>query len=227
MLRRVLAGLMAALWLLLGVAPAAAQEETREAQELVDAALKSLGRIVADPNLGWFRDTIRDARGVLIVPNMIKLGFIVGGAGGSGVFLAREAQGRSWSYPAFFRMNAASLGLQVGASVSEVALIVMSDQGMGAVLSSEFQLGVDVSIAAGPLGTGAKIATADVLAFSRGRGLYGGLALESALISPREDLNQAYYGNSVSPAEILVRGKVSNLGADPLRTVLAEASGGK
>jgi len=227
MLRRVLAGLMAALWLLLGAAPAVAQEEGREAQKLVDAALKSFGRIVADPSLGWFRETLRDARGILIVPNLIKLGFIVGGAGGSGVFLAREAQARAWSYPAFFRLNAASLGLQVGASVSEVALIVMTDQGMRSVLSSEFQLGVDVSLAAGPLGTGAKIATADVLAFSRGRGLYGGLTLESALISPREDLNQAYYGNPVSPAEILVRGKVSNLGADPLRTVLAEASGSK
>jgi lipid-binding SYLF domain-containing protein len=218
---------MAALWLLLGVVPAVAQDKGREAQELVDAALTSFGRIVADPSLGWFRETLRDARGILIVPNLIKLGFIVGGAGGSGVFMAREAQAQAWSYPAFFRMNAASLGLQVGASVSEVALIVMTDQGMRSVLSSEFQLGVDVSLAAGPLGTGAKIATADVLAFSRGRGLYGGLALESALISPREDLNEAYYGDPVSPAEILVRGKVSNLGADPLRTVLAEASGGK
>jgi SH3 domain-containing YSC84-like protein 1 len=225
MSRRVLAGLMAALWLLLGAAPAGAQA-AGEAQELVDAALKSFGRIVADPSLGWFRETIRDARGILIVPNLIKLGFIVGGAGGSGVLLAREAQAQAWSYPAFFRLNAASVGLQVGASVSEVALIVMTDQGMRSVLSSEFQLGVDVSLAAGPLGTGAKIATADVVAFSRGRGLYGGFSLESARITPREDLNQAYYGNPVSPAEILVRGKVSNLGADPLRTVLAEASGG-
>lgn len=226
MLRRVLAGLMAALWLLLGAAPAGAQE-AREAQQLVDAALKTFGRIVADPSLGWFRETIRDARGILIVPQLIKLGFIVGGAGGSGVFLAREAQTQTWSYPAFFRMNAASIGLQVGASVSELALIVMTDQGMTSVLSPSFRLGVDVSLAAGPLGRGAKIATADILAFSRGRGLYGGLSLESALISPREDLNEAYYGEPVSPAEILVRGRVSNLGADPLRTVLAEAAGGK
>lgn len=226
MLRRVLAGLTAALWLLLGAAPAGAQE-AGDAQELVDAALKSFGRIVADPSLSSFRETLRDARGVLIVPNLIKLGFIVGGSGGSGVFLAREAQTASWSYPAFFRLNAASVGLQVGASVSELVLIVATDQGMDSVLSPEFRLGVDVSLAAGPVGGGTKFEAADVVAFSRGRGLYGGLSLESALISPRDDLNEAYYGQPVSPAEILVRGKVSNLGADPLRTVLAEAAGAK
>lgn len=226
MLRRVLAGLLAALWLLLGAMPAGAQE-AGEAQELVDAALKSFGRIVADPSLGWFRETMRDAQGILIVPGLIRLGFIVGGAGGSGVFLAREAQGQSWSYPAFVRLNGGSLGLQVGASVSEVALIVTTDQGMRAMLSPSFQLGVDVSVAAGPLGGGAKIATADVVAVSRSRGLYGGLSLEAALITMREELNEAYYGQPVRPAEILMRGKVSNLGAEPLRTVLAEAGARK
>jgi SH3 domain-containing YSC84-like protein 1 len=217
---------MAALWLLLGAAPADAQEAD-EAQELVDAALKSFGRIVADPSLGWFRETIRDARGILIVPHLIKLGFIVGGAQGNGVLLAREAETQTWSYPAFLRVDAASIGLQVGASVSELVLVVMTDQGMGAVLSPSFRLGVDLSLAAGPLGRGTKIATADIVAFSRGRGLYGGVSLESATITALEDLNEAYYGEPVSPAEILIRGKVSNLGADPLRTVLAEAAGGK
>jgi lipid-binding SYLF domain-containing protein len=191
-------------------------------QELVDKARDSIERFAIDPDMTWFRDNFNDAQGVLIIPTMIKGGFIIGGSGGSGAMLARMDSG-GWSYPAFYTMGSVTFGLQIGGEASEIVLVIMSKRGRDAMLTNEFKLGGDVSVAAGPVGAGAKAQTADVLAFSRTKGgLYGGLNVEGAVITTREDWNRAYYDENTRAIDILVSGKAFNAGADPLRASLAK-----
>ena len=119
------------------------------------------------------------------------------------------------------------IGLQIGADASEIILMVMTEKGLTAMLSTEFKLGADVSVAAGPVGASAKAQTADVLAFGRSKGAFGGISIEGAVISPRDKWNAAYYGKPVSPVDILVRRTVSNPQADSLRALLPEPASRK
>jgi lipid-binding SYLF domain-containing protein len=193
-----------------------------EQQALVENANASAKRFSADPDMAWFREHLDDAEGLLIIPTSIKGGFIIGGSGGSGVMLARRPD-IEWSYPAFYTMGSVTFGLQIGGEVQEIVLVIMSKAGRDAMLTNEFKLGADISVAAGPVGAGAKVQTADVLAFSRTKGgLYGGLNLEGAVIATREGWNRAYYGEDVRAIDILVTGTASNPGADALRETVAD-----
>jgi len=193
-----------------------------EQQALVDNANASAKRFSADPDMAWFREHLDDAEGVLIIPTSIKAGWIIGGSGGSGVMLARRPD-IEWSYPAFYTMGSVTFGLQIGGEVSEIVLVIMSKAGRDAMLTNEFKLGADISVAAGPVGAGAKVQTADVLAFSRTKGgLYGGLNIEGAVIATRESWNRSYYGEGVRAIDILVTGTASNPGADALRQTVAD-----
>ena len=193
-----------------------------EQQELVDGATKTATNFAADPNFESFREYARDAQGMLIVPTMVKAGFIFGASGGSGVLSARGAKGETWSAPAFYAMGSVTFGLQIGGEVSEIILLVMTRKGLDSLLSSSMKLGADVSVAAGPVGQGAKVQTADILAYSRTKGLYGGLNVEGAVIDVNEEYNEAYYGKDAGPLDILVNGKHANAGADNLRKALAK-----
>jgi lipid-binding SYLF domain-containing protein len=194
-----------------------------EQRELVTKAQTTLSNFAADPDLSWFRNNVPSARGVLIVPTVVRAGFIFGGSGGSGVLLARDsAQG--WSYPAFYTLGSVSFGLLAGADVAEVILMVRSDKGMDAMLSNSFKLGTDVSVAVGPVGAGAQVATSDILAFSRAKGVYGGLSLDGSVITVRDSWNAAYYGREVRPVDILVSRVVVNPQADPLRATLTRVA---
>jgi lipid-binding SYLF domain-containing protein len=193
-----------------------------EQQALVDSAKASAKRFGADPDMSWFQENLNEAEGVLIIPTSIKGGFIIGGSGGSGVMLARNPV-FGWSYPAFYTMGSVTLGLQIGGEVQEIVLVIMTKAGRDAMLTNEFKLGADISVAAGPVGAGAKAQTADVLAYSRTKGgLYGGLNLEGAVIATREDWNRAYYGEDVRAVDILITGNISNPAADPLRDTVAK-----
>ncbi len=192
-----------------------------EQQALVENANASAKRFSADPDMAWFREHLDDAEGLLIIPTSIKGGFIIGGSGGSGVMLARRPD-IEWSYPAFYTMGSVTFGLQIGGEVQEIVLVIMSKAGRDAMLTNEFKLGADISVAAGPVGAGAKAQTADVLAFSRTKGgLYGGLNIEGAVIATREDWNRTYYGEGARAIDILVTGTASNPGADRLRETIA------
>jgi len=140
------------------------------------------------------------------------------------VLLARDEKTNKWSYPAFYTMGSVTFGLQIGGEVSEIILMVMTQKGMDKMLTSSFKLGADVDVAAGPVGAGGKVATADILAFARSKGLYGGLNVEGAVIATREKLNNKYYGKSVRPLDILVRRDVRNKKADPLIKVVTKAT---
>ncbi len=198
-------------------APLARADEATEARALVGKAKVTLESFLADENLAWFHDNVGKAKGVLIVPQLLKGGFLVGASGGSGVFLTRDDKTGQWSYPAFFTMGAVSFGLQIGAQAAEVILMATTEKGVDAFLSNKFQLGADVGVAAGPVGAGAQAATADILSFSRTKGLYGGVSVEGAVIAVRDSLNAAYYGREVTPVDILVKQSVINRHADPLR----------
>jgi lipid-binding SYLF domain-containing protein len=195
-------------------------EDFTKPDELVlnsEAVFKSF---MADTNMEWFQNNVGKAKGIFIVPRMLRGGFIVGGAGGSGALLAQNRETGKWSSPAFYTMGSVSFGLQIGADATEIILLVMSDKGMEAMLSNEFKLGGDVTLAAGPLGRSAKAQTADILAYGRSKGAFAGLAIDGAVIAPRYEWNNSYYGKDVTLVDILINQAVTNPKAENLRTAL-------
>jgi lipid-binding SYLF domain-containing protein len=209
-------------------APTPASAASRaEAQDMVNKARRTIRNFAADPDMVWFRDNIGRARGVLIVPTSVKAGFILGGSGGAGVLLARSPRSGRWSYPAFYRMGSVTFGLQIGGEVSEMVLMVMTQRGINAFLSTEFKIGGDISVAVGPVGAGAKAQTADIIAFARTKGVYGGINIEGSAITINDSANSNYYGRPVSPVDILIRRTVRNRGADGLRITTAGIARGR
>lgn len=195
-----------------------------DAKELVIKSEITLGNLLNNPDYHTLQALMNDAKGVLIFPSLLKAGFFFGAEGGSGILLARNSDG-SWGYPAFFTMGAISFGLQFGGQDSETILAIMTDRGIESIIDQEVKLGVDVSVAVGPVGIGAEAATtaqlADIYSFSRARGVYAGASFEGAVIHGREDLNEEFYGSRVSATEIVVQKKYSSAEADKLRALLA------
>jgi len=225
-----MAVLLAGMFLLVGAVPVLADDAT-DAQNLVEKAKMSFNSFETGKEMGGFRDLIKKAKGVFISPSVLKGAFIVGASGGSGVFLARDKKTNKWFGPAFYTMGEASFGLQIGGSASEVILLAMTDRGVTAFLSNNFKLGVDGSIAVGPVGVGAAAATAnlsaDILSFSRSKGLFGGVSVDGAVVGVRGSLNDAYYGKKVNPTDILVKHNAVNKGAYGLITAVDKASAAK
>jgi len=216
--KHVLQNLIFTCILLIPASQSSANEATAEA--LVDAATNAVNTFTVDPDMKWFRDNMSNAKGVLIVPQLVKGGFIFGGSGGSGVLLVK-GDGNIWSDPAFYTMGSGTVGFQIGVEVSEIILMIMTDRGVDALLTSSFKLGGDVSIAAGPIGAGAKAQTADILAFSRTKGIYGGVNIEGAVLKIRNDWNHDYYGRDTAPRAILIERSATNSHADELRGAVA------
>lgn len=200
----------------------AEEKDYTKPQELVDRSVTVVKRFEADPNLETFKSLITRAKGVFIVPQMLKGGFFIGGSGGSGALLTKNEKTGQWSYPVFYTMGAVSFGLQIGAESSRIILLVMTEKGMDSMLSTSFKLGAEASVAAGPVGGGAKAATADILSYMQSKGAYTGVAIDGAVIKIRDGWNATYYGQKVSPADIFIREAVSNPAADPLRQAVAE-----
>ena len=193
-------------------------------EELVEESRFTLERLRTEKNMVEFQNFLGRAKGVLIIPELVKGGFIFGAEGGSGVLLVRGADG-SWSSPAFYTLAAGSFGLQIGAQVSEVVFTLMSEGAISAFMSDEFKLGADASVAIGPLGAGIEASTttnlnADIYAFSRAVGLFGGGALEGAKIFSRTSWDDEYYGAKTTPREIVLERKFFNTQADALRKAL-------
>ena len=201
---------------LASLAPESRADGATEAQVVVDDANRTFTHFMNDPDMVWFRNNLDKAYGLLIVPILGRGGFIIGGSGGRGLLIGKDSQTGYWSQPAFYTMGSASIGLQIGGDKSEVILMVMSKNGLDALLSTKAQLGGDMSIAAGPVGTGTRAATTDILAFSRSKGAFAGLTAEGSIIDPEDQRNAAYYGKAVSPLDILIRRTVENPGATTL-----------
>ena len=186
--------------LLMSAAPAATEPEKH-----VTMSEKTFRDFVHDPNMDWFRNHLHEARGVLIVPKVVKAGFIFGGSGGRAVLVARDQSGK-WGGPAYYTLATGSVGFQAGLQVSEVIILAMTQKAMDSLLSSSFRVGPDAAIAAGPVGVGTKASfQEDFISFSRSKGLYGGLNLDGTVISANDDWNHEFYGKALSPVDILVR----------------------
>lgn len=206
--------------------PVWAADDAAEASKIVAESRTTLSHFLSDPDMKWIKAHFGKAKGVLIVPTMGKGAFIVGGSGGVGVLLTRNAKGQ-WSEPAFYKMGSVSIGLQIGGSASEVLLFVQTQKGVDSFLSNSFKLGADASVAAGPVGQGASSSTSDILAFARSKGAYVGASFDGSVVNPSEDLNKAFYGKAVTPVEILVHGNVKNKEADGLKADLNKVTAKK
>ena len=196
-----------------------------EQQALVNSAETTFSNFMRDPDMTWMQRHISQAKGILIAPQIVKAGWIFGGAGGRAVLFARnDATGR-WAGPAFYNIGAASVGFQAGIEVSETMTLVMTDRGMNSLLASSAKLGGDASVAAGPIGAGANSdITTDFVAFSRSKGVYGGLNLEGSVIAVADNWNRNYYGSGVLPPDILLKQTVHNPQADRLAAELSRAA---
>ena len=214
----------------LAVPGASVASDRADAQAIVTKANITYKSFMSDKNFTEMRKLSRSAKGIFISPQVLKGAFVFGASGGTGVFLVR-GEGGSWTYPAFYTIGSVSFGFQIGAEASEVILLAMTERGVTTLLQNSVKLGADVGLAAGPYGAGAQAATAnisaDILAFSRSKGLYGGISLDGAIVDVRESLNKAYYGKPVTPTDILVKRNVSNSHADALRASVVKISGGK
>lgn len=212
----------AALAAVLCAGPAMAQSEQ---QQLVDRATLAAQLMLNDNDGRDAQSVLRRARATMICPQIFRAGFLLGGQGGSCVLVAR-AGGGSWSAPAFYGLGGGSIGFQAGVQDAEVMLLIMSDRGLQAVMDSQFKLGADATATFVDLGGGVEGATtaalrADIVGFTRARGLYAGISLGGTLMSSKSDWNAAYYGRPVAAQQIVVGVEVSNSGADPLREVLS------
>lgn len=206
--------------------PATATEPV-EQQGLVDKARVTFENFMIDEqNFGeWFRKNLHEAKGLLIVPTLLKGGYILGGSGGTGVLVVKDAKTGLWSQPAFYRMGSVTFGLLIGGEAAEVIMMVRTQKAVDKLLTSSFKLGGDASIAAGPVGAGAKSnVMTDIISYARSKGAYAGVSLEGAMIMTWPKWNQAYYGKAVTPVEILVEKSVSNPGSTQLIEAVQGAS---
>jgi lipid-binding SYLF domain-containing protein len=212
---------------LVPMVPAYADDKL-EATQLVEKARFALQNFMCDDGMGAFRDLLKKAEGVVIAPEVLKGAFVVGASGGNAVLLVRDKKTDKWSEPGFYTIGAVSFGLQIGGQASEVILLAMTERGVKSLLGTSVKLGVDVGVAAGPVGIGASAATAnlsaDILSFSRSKGLYGGASLDGAVVAVREGLNSAFYGKEVSPEDILIRHSVTNPKAEGLTKAVARST---
>jgi lipid-binding SYLF domain-containing protein len=219
------AGAIAALTIGLAAAPISVRaDDAGDAKALIDQAETTLKNFMNDPDMKWFGKHLQEAKGVYIVPKLTKGAFIFGVEGGNGVVLARDEKG-AWSEPVFYETSAASFGLQAGAQSQEAILLITSQKAVDSLLANKIKLGADGSVAIGPKGEGADTnLTADFITFTRAKGLYAGVSFDGALIRPRDELNAAYYGQDVRPADIIIAHKAKpNPNSKELHGMLAAA----
>jgi SH3 domain-containing YSC84-like protein 1 len=197
--------------ILAGAASAAAAISTAEARRISDAAAV-LTEIHAVPDKDIPQELWDKASCVMVVPGMKKAAFIFGGEYGKGLMSCKRDG--SWSAPIFMRIEKGSWGLQIGAQSIDLVLLVMNDKGVQKLLGNKVSLGVEVSIAAGPVGRDARAATdaqlqAEILSYSRTQGLFAGINLSGGAIRSDEDDNRDLYGKKIEPKAVLIDGTVA------------------
>ena len=196
-------------------------EEPVKQQLLVDQARIIYKSFMIDKNMAWFREHMHKAKGFLIIPELLKGGFWVGGSGGRGVLVVKDKTTGDWSQPAFYTIGSVSLGIQFGGEKSEIIMMVFTQKGLDRLYASSFKFGGDASIAIGPVGGGAKgDVMTDFVSFVRSKGAFAGMSFEGAYVKANYDWNQAYYGKKVSPVGIIEQKLVSNPGSAELRNTV-------
>ena len=205
-----------------------AADDREKIVDRVQGAATVLDEIMAAPDKGIPEEVIGSARCIAVVPSLLKGGFIVGAAYGKGAVTCRSDNG--WSAPAFFRIEGGSFGLQIGGQAVDVVMLVMNDKGMGNLLASKFKVGADASAAAGPVGRHAEAATdwkmrAELLTYSRARGLFAGISLNGAVVKQDKDDTREFYGRMVSFRSILTGKVAPPSGSEPLLKAAAKYGG--
>ena len=180
----------------------------QSAAERLQAATTTLQEIMNASDKGIPQDLLSKATCIVVIPNLKKGGFIVGGEYGKGFFSCRKTRGVGWSAPGSIRISGGKFGLLIGGAETDVIMLVMSQSGMEHLLSDKFQMGGEASAAAGPVGRDSSAMTdaalhAEMLSYSRSRGLFGGLDLSGAAVTEDKDSNKELYGSAISNKEIL------------------------
>jgi len=182
-----------------------AQQESDEARRLRDAAAV-FGEIMAAEDKAIPRALLGKAEGIAIFPSTVRAGFIFGGMRGRGVLSARTDSG--WSKPAFLTLTGGSVGLQIGGQAADLILVINDRRGLENLVSNQFKLGADVAAAAGPIGRDAQAATdlqlrAQILSYSRARGLFAGVTINGSTVRPDRDANDRFYGQRLETKQIV------------------------
>jgi lipid-binding SYLF domain-containing protein len=219
--------LLVVLLLCLNVASFGADEPSRTSKAALraQAAADVLDEIQGAPDKGIPQEVLGSAECVAVVPSMLKGGFIVGGRYGRGLASCRTPKG--WSAPAFFTVKGGSVGFQIGGQAVDLVMLIMNNDGMQHLLSSQVSLGADASVAAGPVGRHAEGNTdwkmrAQVLTYSRARGIFAGVSLAGAVINQDKDSTRDFYGRMV-PFKTSLTGEVDPpAGANAFLTALAK-----
>ena len=205
-------GVIMALLSMLFASPTFAGDAAAQ-QQLVDKAQLTLEAFASDSQLrDQFKQLRKEARALFIVPQFMRGAFIFGGAGGSGVLIARDEKTGKWGDPVFYNIGSASFGAQIGADVSEMVLVVRTRKGLEEFFTNDFKLGANAGMATGPVGAGmsAQGIAADIVSYARQKGAFAGMALDGAFVSVSNDSNQAYYGKPVRPTDIIVKKEIGN-----------------
>jgi lipid-binding SYLF domain-containing protein len=216
-----------ALFLSLCLFALAADDQPKEskASDRVQAAADVLNEIQAAPDAGIPQKILNSAECVAVVPSMLKGGFIVGAKYGRGLASCRTPKG--WSAPAFFIVEGGSVGFQIGGQAVDLVMLVMNKNGVQHLLSSQFALGADASVAAGPVGREAEGDTdwkmrAEVLTYSRARGIFAGVSLNGAVVKQDKDSTREFYGHMVTPKASLTGEVDAPATANAFLTTLAK-----
>jgi len=177
-------------------------------EDRLDSSAATLTDLMRASDKGIPQDLINKAHCVVVIPGMKKAGFIFGAEEGRGFAVCRREGGSGWSAPAAMRTEGGSFGFQIGASETDVVLLIMNDGGMKHLLSDKFTLGGDASVAAGPIGRETTAQTdammnAEILSYSRSRGLFAGISLSGATLRPDGESNHVLYGRNATNREIL------------------------
>ena len=180
-----------------------------ETSKRLNAAADVLSEVMAAPDKGIPQDLLDKAACVVIVPNVKKGAFIVGAKYGRGFIVCRKNSGHGWSAPGGVKVEGGSVGFQIGGSETDVIMLVMNKSAIDKLLSSKFTIGADASVAAGPVGRTSSAATdvqlrAEILTYSRARGLFAGISLEGATLRPDDDANKDMYGKPMSNKDVVL-----------------------
>lgn len=211
--------------LCLSLAIAQDQPKESKAADRVQAAADVLNEIQSAPDHGIPASILNKAECVAVVPSMLKGGFIVGAKYGRGLASCRTPKG--WSSPAFFTVEGGSFGFQIGGQAVDLVLLVMNNEGMQHLLTSKFSLGADASVAAGPVGREAEGDTdwkmrAQILTYSRARGVFAGVSLNGAAVKQDKDSTREFYGHMVTTKAALTGEAEAPAGANAFLTTLAK-----
>ena len=179
----------------------------------LEKATNVVNEIMGTPDKGIPQDLLDKAVCVGIVPSELKGALIFGGAYGRGILVCREGGNGPWGAPSMFTLGAGSVGFQIGGKATDVVFIVMNPEGARKLVQDSVKLGAEISVAAGPVGRSAEGATdvqlhAEILSYSRTRGLFAGLSLDGAVVKQDRDDNEKLYGRKVGAEEILIAGAV-------------------